>query len=195
MNNTNDKRVLKTFANLRRAFTEYLMDHNFDDLTVNDLCEMADIRRATFYMHFKDKMDFTRYVIYSLHKALGESIQASASENACPCTFLMQYVKNGIALMASRNNIFANISESSAFPTICALVAECTTESLRNNIEAARAVGLTLPADIDVTAAFVNAGITYTVLNWLRKRPPPSPSLYEELEKLLKKIFECEKEN
>ena len=189
MNNPKDKRVEKTHSRLRLAFTELLMERNLDDITVFDLCEKADVRRATFYTHFKDKLDFTEYVIRALHKELGDAIQADLSV-VTPCDFLMLYVKHGLALISSWESIIRNVAESSCFPAVCSLVANCTADSLASNLESARALGITLPADIDVTVNFVNAGLTYTVLNWLRKRPPPSASLYAELEKILKILFE-----
>ena len=32
-------------------------ERDFDDITVNDLCERADLNRGTFYNHFRDKDD------------------------------------------------------------------------------------------------------------------------------------------
>lgn len=45
------------------AFTELLSKKKFENITINDLCEKALVRRATFYTHFIDKYDFFTYFI------------------------------------------------------------------------------------------------------------------------------------
>lgn len=45
------------------AFIELLSKKKFEDITVNELCEKALIRRATFYTHFLDKYDFFAYFV------------------------------------------------------------------------------------------------------------------------------------
>ena len=66
---------------------------------------------------------------------------------------------------------------------------DATRDMLVSNLEAAGSVGLSLPADIQITVDFINAGVIYTVLDWLRKRPPPDDELLIELEKILKTLF------
>ena len=189
----NDKRVEKTLSRLRIAFTMLAMERNFDEITVFDLCKEAKVQRATFYTHFKDKMDFTAYAIKCAHKELGESVQKNL-DSANPIDFLIRYIECGMAFIDSKDAMYKHVCESASFPAICAIIADYTRESLALNVEAARKIGLKLPADLDTTVTFVNAGLTYTVLNWLRKRPPPTDSLFGELRLLLGKIFECEKD-
>ncbi|MFQ9554532.1 MAG: TetR family transcriptional regulator [Oscillospiraceae bacterium] len=44
--------------------SEALMaEETFDDITVNELCARALIRRPTFYSHFEDKYDFLRFYL------------------------------------------------------------------------------------------------------------------------------------
>ena len=48
---------------MKDAFVTILEKKRFDDLTVNELCDEAMIRRATFYKHFADKYDFFSFFI------------------------------------------------------------------------------------------------------------------------------------
>lgn len=56
-----DLRVIKTRNALFNAFQELMEKKDFDSITVNELCEKAVVRRATFYKHFMDKYDFFGY--------------------------------------------------------------------------------------------------------------------------------------
>ena len=40
---------------MRQALIALLEERGFDSITVNDLCDRADLNRGTFYNHFRDK--------------------------------------------------------------------------------------------------------------------------------------------
>ena len=58
MEEKTDLRIRKTYKALCDAFVTILEKKRFDDLTVNELCDEAMIRRAAFHKHFADKYDF-----------------------------------------------------------------------------------------------------------------------------------------
>ena len=58
-----DLRVLKTYKSLYEAFFKMLEEKKFEDITVNELCERAMVRRATFYKHFADKYEFFAFFV------------------------------------------------------------------------------------------------------------------------------------
>ena len=53
-----DIRVKKTYKQLFSALISLLNEKNFDDISVIEICDRAEIHRATFYKHFTDKHDF-----------------------------------------------------------------------------------------------------------------------------------------
>lgn len=63
-----DLRVQKTYQSLFDAFMKLLEEKTFEEITINELCEKASTRRATFYKHFSDKYDFCSFMISQLHK-------------------------------------------------------------------------------------------------------------------------------
>ncbi len=50
-----DRRQRKTRESIFKAFTELLSQKYFDQITVGEIIEAADIGRATFYSHFETK--------------------------------------------------------------------------------------------------------------------------------------------
>ena len=53
-----DVRVKKTYTLLCDALLRLLKEKSFADLTVLEICDEANVHRATFYKHFVDKYDF-----------------------------------------------------------------------------------------------------------------------------------------
>jgi len=61
-----DLRVEKTIRAIQKAFFKTLGYRNFSQITVNALCEEAQISRRTFYLHFNDKYDLLKFCLASI---------------------------------------------------------------------------------------------------------------------------------
>jgi AcrR family transcriptional regulator len=60
-----DLRIVKTVKVLNAAMSTLLERHPFRKITVWDICETAQISRATFYARFEDKYDFLKsWLVY-----------------------------------------------------------------------------------------------------------------------------------
>ena len=87
-----DLRIKKTYKALINSLIILLGHRNFGQITVNDLCEKAQISRAAFYTHFNDKYDLLRYWLKNLkpeiikkeytYKQLEESINIYIQDNS-----------------------------------------------------------------------------------------------------------------
>jgi AcrR family transcriptional regulator len=56
-NNKTDRRVQRTRKALRTALLELTKEKEYDSISIEDITERADVGRATFYLHYKDKED------------------------------------------------------------------------------------------------------------------------------------------
>ncbi|MBJ9992411.1 MULTISPECIES: TetR/AcrR family transcriptional regulator [Paenibacillus] len=52
-----DRRILKTQEALKRAVIELMAEKNFDDITIQDIADQANVNRGTIYLHYQDKYD------------------------------------------------------------------------------------------------------------------------------------------
>lgn len=57
MNVPNNKRRQNTLLKIHTAFIDLLDTHEFEEISVTDICNRADINRTTFYMNFRDIYD------------------------------------------------------------------------------------------------------------------------------------------
>src|ERR1700730_12659857 len=52
-----DRRTQRTRHSLTHAMVELVTEKRFDDITVQNVIDRADVGRSTFYTHFRDKED------------------------------------------------------------------------------------------------------------------------------------------
>jgi len=52
-----DRRPQRTKRQLSRALVDLITEKRFDDITVQNVIDRADVGRSTFYTHFRDKED------------------------------------------------------------------------------------------------------------------------------------------
>jgi AcrR family transcriptional regulator len=52
-----DRRSNRTRRSLSQALVDLMKEKRFDDITVQDVLDRADVGRSTFYAHFRDKED------------------------------------------------------------------------------------------------------------------------------------------
>lgn len=70
-----DRRTRRTRRALHTALVELVLERGFSTLTVEDITERADIGRATFYSHFRDKEDLFARVTGNLLDDLAERLR------------------------------------------------------------------------------------------------------------------------
>ena len=56
-----DVRVIRTHEQLTASLIDLLSKKSFEELSVSEICEAANVHRATFYKHFNDKFEFLNY--------------------------------------------------------------------------------------------------------------------------------------
>jgi AcrR family transcriptional regulator len=69
-----DRRVRRSRRALGDALVALVLEHGFDAVTVEAIIQRADVARATFYAHFKDKAD----LLASLVQELAAELEARA---------------------------------------------------------------------------------------------------------------------
>lgn len=78
-----DRRVARTRAGLQHALITLIMKKGYDAITVEDICEAANIGRSTFYLHYASKDALKRSGLEHLRDELVErqnTAWANASE-------------------------------------------------------------------------------------------------------------------
>lgn len=65
-----DRRSRRTRVMLRDALVELILEKGYEAITIQDIADRADLARATFYLHFKDKEDLLATSLEELYDEL-----------------------------------------------------------------------------------------------------------------------------
>jgi AcrR family transcriptional regulator len=65
-----DRRVRRTRTSINDAFVQLVSEKEYDDITIADILDRADVGRSTFYAHFEDKDDLMRQSLEGMRAML-----------------------------------------------------------------------------------------------------------------------------
>ncbi|MEB6112369.1 TetR/AcrR family transcriptional regulator [Kurthia gibsonii] len=70
-----DRRIIKTKMEIKQAFFHLLEQKHFENITVRDITEVANINRGTFYLHFEDKYQLMEYYEQEIFQVIQQNFQ------------------------------------------------------------------------------------------------------------------------
>ncbi|MBK8022853.1 MAG: TetR family transcriptional regulator [Chloroflexi bacterium] len=73
-----DRRVIRTRNMLRTALLALIAERGYDAISVADIADRADLRRATFYLHYKDKEGLLLATLEGMFDELVGQIEAAS---------------------------------------------------------------------------------------------------------------------
>lgn len=108
-----DFRVKKTRRALLQALRTLLMEKCFDDITVTELCERAEIRRVTFYTHFDGKEELFAYMIQEMQESFCRE-NGDAAKPQTPAAYCADVLGHILDFMEENGRIAETVMDSSA---------------------------------------------------------------------------------
>lgn len=70
-----DRRVKYTKMVIKESFIKCLRQKPISKITVKEICENADVNRATFYTHYKDQYDLLQQIEYEIIEDINRYLQ------------------------------------------------------------------------------------------------------------------------
>jgi AcrR family transcriptional regulator len=176
-----DLRVQRTKKALSEAFIKLLEEKPFDEITINELCDEAGVRRTTFYKHYKDKHDFLSAYARSLRDMFDKEIWPTYTSKQAK-DYFVHYAVKAVEFIDENEKAVNNIIRSSAFaPALSIIVAQNYNDTLVRLREGI-AGGLKVPCRVEVTASMLSGGIFVAIFSWLFDgKPTPAEELAENV--------------
>ncbi len=184
-----DLRVKKTKQALNTAFAELIKQKPFEDISINELCNKAGVRRATFYKHFEDKYDFVSEYIGFLRITF-DSRPTTVSHLDDSVNYYINYAKRVVEYINNNEKLISTLLASSILHIIIGLITDKNFNDTKEKLESNVAAGMRLPTSVNTVAAMLTGGVTNAILNWLKaEKKQSAEELTAEIEILVRSVL------
>ena len=179
-----DRRILKSKKALRDALVELIQEKGFDAVSVEEITQRANLGRATFYLHYKDKEDL---LMEEFSEMASERVQTlvqipfsqwmpdendpASAGNPPPLQILFEHVHENAELYG----IFIRGKSAERLSTrMRSIIVSAINEFMQTKIKN-EPVSFGSEVPVDFLAAFFSGAILSTVGWWLEQGLKPSP--------------------
>ncbi|MED1954308.1 TetR/AcrR family transcriptional regulator [Brevibacillus centrosporus] len=175
-----DRRILKTQEALRNAFLQLMSEKSFDDITIQDLSDRANVSRGTIYLHYLDKYDLLDKLIESHITQLRELCEAVAELDFIEATQIWT------PYFEENYSFFSLMLTSKGAPSFRSRFLNYLIEEVRKEVNVTK--GKNEGWNEEVIVQFVASAIEGLVEWWFtNERPVPHQVLAEQMGKLLER--------
>ena len=187
MEEKTDLRIRKTYKALCDAFVNILEKKRFDDLTVNELCDEAMIRRATFYKHFADKYDFFSFFIRQKQAQFISQAKEETPPNDI-YAYTLYLTKRVLLYFKEHESLIQNILKSDMSASLLDIFNEEIHTNVLSNLKEHQHRGCTFTVSPELLASFLSGGIFSTIRNSTLQPQSCTP---DEISENMSKMLTC----
>jgi AcrR family transcriptional regulator len=164
-----DRRIARTQRVLHEALLQLILERGWDEVSVQDVCERADVGRSTFYVHFADKEE----LLVSGFDGVRQTLRERAAERAPqPLGFTLGLLEHA----RENQKLFrALLGKRTAQVVHRAFVATV------GDLVAADVAAVTPPGPLREASVRYLAGAFWELLLWWGEQPNASPVEVDEV--------------
>lgn len=161
-----DRRILKSQEAIKNALIELMTEKGFDQITIQDIANKANVGRRTFYLHYMDKYDLIDKITEEHMHELSVLCETASEMNYIDAELLWfeyferHYLFFSLMLASKGAHLFRH------------RFLELVTEELQKDMN--------ISESEDVTIQFFGAAIVGIVEWWFTNEKPYSPQVMAE---------------
>jgi len=164
-----DRRIRRTKKLLKEAMLELILEFDYDQISVQQIIDRADVGRTSFYTHFKSKEDLLLQnlddleTIFTPEKTTGPDEPTLGKFALLMFEHLYENWDLGKILLGNKR-----------IPIVREHLQEILRKSIRSLLNKVEKKTNT-PLDAESTAVFYSGGLVSLILWWLSMKNPPTP--------------------
>ncbi|KHF41650.1 TetR family transcriptional regulator [Halalkalibacter okhensis] len=170
-----DRRIKYTQMVLKESFMKLLKQKPLTNITIKELCELADINRSTFYSHYKDLYD----LLYQIEDGIIEDMnQTLSSYNYTKNEEAIQMTEKLLEYIVKNSESCQTLFSEHGNPTFQKKVMMLAHQHLLKSLIQDKHF---IPVNIEYLSLFIANGSIHLVQHWLKNGLKESPKEMAEL--------------
>lgn len=184
-----DLRIQKTHKALIDAFLQLLQTKRFENITINELCELAMVRRATFYKHFADKYEFFTFFVQWIQNEFRNRF-AHKEQDRNGVSPYIDIIRFALDFLDENETLVHSVMESSAFPLLLDLISEQIILDVKERLQTDQNNGKELLLSPELMA-FSYTGALLNILRWWigHKNQMSKEEIIAQIQKVFDKLY------
>jgi len=184
-----DLRIQKTHTALINAFLQLLQTKRFENITINELCELAMVRRATFYKHFADKYEFFTFFVQWIQREFRNRIAPQEYDRNGVSPYI-DIIRFALDFLDENETIVHSVMESNAFPLLLDLISEQIILDVKERLQTDQNNGKELLLSPELMA-FSYTGALLNILRWWigHKNQMSKEEIIAQIQKVFDKLY------
>ena len=164
-----DRRVKYTKMMLKQSLLELMADKPINQITIKELCSLADVNRGTFYNHYNDQYDLLRQIQDELDFEIKVTINENLSETASSSKIITETIRCISAQSSLCKVLFSKYGDTEFIKKLMynahdQCIAEWKTKLKQNDLK-----------QLERYYLFTSNGIAAVIQEWLQNGMKESP--------------------
>lgn len=167
-----DRRILKSQEAIKKAILELMSENSFDDVTIQDIADRANVNRGTIYLHYTDKFDLLDTIIEEHINKLRELCHSAADMSFTEGNYVW------FEYFASNYLFFSTMLTTKSAASFRSRFLDLVVQEYRGEFNVSEGVNQGL--DEEMILQFFGAAVVGSVEWWFKNGMPISPRVMAE---------------
>ncbi|MFN8475603.1 MAG: TetR/AcrR family transcriptional regulator [Anaerolineae bacterium] len=166
-----DRRTQRTRRLLEQALVALTIEKRYDQITVQDIIDRADVGRSTFYAHYRDKEDLLVSSVDTMFEDLTSQLDArtQGSGSLVPALELFEHV-------TSHQGLYEALVWGRGIEVIFKQGQTVLSQQMEERLAATLPAGSQPPVPLPVTATYLASALLNLLRWWVDHKMPYPPA-------------------
>jgi AcrR family transcriptional regulator len=173
-NTAPDRRTQRTRQALSHALIALIQDKRYDAITVQDICDRANVGRSTFYAHYQDKDDLLASNFQQVMESLGQPLAYRDGQLTFHIAPLFEHVEG-------HHHLYKALLWGGGMEVLMRAGQKQWSQQIEQYVEALLKDGRQPAVPIQVVAVYLAGSLQTLLLWWLEHKMPHTPERMDEM--------------
>jgi AcrR family transcriptional regulator len=169
-----DRRTQRTRQALSHALIALIQEKHYEAITVQDICDRANVGRSTFYAHYQDKDDLLAGNFQQMMERLGSQVAWQDSQFRLPVAPLFRHVQE-------HHHLYKALVWGGGFDVLLRAGQQQWRAQIEEHLTASLPPERRPAIPLEVITVYLAGALQALLLWWLERKMPYTPERMDEM--------------